>query len=390
MKKEVFRGKHSISVGIIVLLMLLIGACSPGGWGTPPSTTPGKYLYVNNNGISGPNNYVSAFSINSDGSLTELSGSPYATGGSGVGNTYYSANIIALAPTKGLIFATNVGSSTITVFSMNKSDGTLTQVGEPVASGGTMTSGGSVVVGDNENYLFVGNDSTHNISVFSIGASGALTPISGSPFNIGTGTESHEIDGMNIQMSGNILYVADCSANNDIVVLSIATDGSLSPITGSPFAYSAGGFVTSFAFSSSTIGLVGATEGNIASYSIATNGALSFLYSLSTGSHNNQAVSTARNGSLAFVSGGEDSEISVVKVGTDGSLTNITGSPFSTTYDTGGYAVANPAGTFLYVAEPSMSGGAYIEGFNIGADGTLTSIGTTPVTNGFRAGLVIY
>jgi 6-phosphogluconolactonase (cycloisomerase 2 family) len=330
--------------------------------------TLGKYVYVNNDADT---NYVSAFSINTDGTLTELTGSPYATGGAGY-NGYYAANKIALAPVKKLLFASNAADNTITVFSINQTDGTLTLVGTPVASGGTMSSGGSLAVDINENYLFAGNFGEQSIAVFAISTGGGLTPVTGSPFNIG-----ENADGITMNPAGNILY----AIRPTLAVLSVATDGSLSHISGSPFAISG----TSLAFGSSTMLFSAEVGGVLSSYAIDASGAPTLLNTLSIGG-NAQAVTATRNGSLAILSGGGGNQISVVNVAADGTLTQVAGSPFTTAAGMYGYALANPSGTFLYATEITQ-----IEGFSIGADGALTSLGTFPLTNpGYARSLVIY
>lgn len=346
---------------------------------------PGKYVYVNNEASP---NYVSGFSINADGTLTELSGSPYLTGGDGE-PSYYGVNPIAVAPVKGLLFASNLPDSTVSVFSINKNNGTLTLIGTPVASGTEMRSGGALVVSPDEKFLFVGNDGVgssgiSSISVFIIAANGTLTPVTGSPFNVGTSA-----DGISLNLSGNILYVTDPDAVT-LVVLSVANDGSLTPITGSPFAYPVGNQeIASFTLCSSTLGVAGGVGGIITSFSIDATGAPAELATLVTGgSNNNQSVITIRNGSLAVLSGGSDPFISVINVAaSDGALTPVTGSPFATNQDSTGFTAVNPDGTFLYAAETTQ-----IEAFSIAADGALTSIGTYPLTNpGDRTrGIVLY
>jgi len=405
MKNIVCWRKEFFLVGIIVFLMLMMSACSSnesnysfngddthrteqtgiinaltGLLGNNEGETPAtrEYVYVNNF-VYESSNYVSAFSINTDGTLVELAGSPYATGGNGAGaSSSVAINTIAIAPTKRLLFASNVMDSTITVFSINSNDGTLTMIGSPVSSGGSMGDGGTLVA--NDNYLFVGNASTNNISVFSISSTGGLTPVTGSPFNIGGGA-----DGMTLNLSGNILYVADPD-NNILIVLNVAGDGSLSPIAGSPFAYTAdSSLIASFALSSSTIGIAADIDGFLSSYSIDTIGAPTLLNVLNTTASYSQAVSTARNGSLAILSGGQNL-IAVVNVATNGNLTQVVGSPFATATYTSGYAVANPEGTFLYATEENQ-----LEGFSIGANGALTSLGTFPLTNALGpSGIVIY
>lgn len=367
---------HSNGSNLSGVIAIIGGLLGNNGEETPATR---EYVYVNNFVYESPN-YVSAFSINTDGTLIELAGSPYATGGNGAGaSSSFAINTIAIAPTKRLLFASNVMDSTITVFSINNNDGTLTIIGSPVSSGGSMGDGGTLVA--NDNYLFVGNASTNNISVFSMSDSGELTPVTGSPFYIGGAA-----DGMTLNLSGNILYVANPD-NNTLITLNVASNGSLSPIAGSPFAYTADSSqITSFALSSSTIGIAADIDGFLSSYSIDAIGTPTLLNVLNTGVAESQCVTTARNGSIAILSGGGRDRISVANVAANGSLTQVAGSPFATNTITGGYAVANPEGTFLYATEESQ-----LEGFSIGANGALTSLGTFPLTNApAPSGIVIY
>lgn len=364
--------KHLFLV-MVAVAGLLLGGCGSDDANIVILNPSGKYLYVNNDAEV---NYVSGFVINRDGTLTELEGSPYATGGAAAGG-YYASNRIALAPGKGLLFASNVVDSTISVFRVNKLNGTLTQIGAPVASGGNMDSGGSLLVNRSEKFLFAANDTTGSISVFAVSRSGELTPVTGSPFVIGTTT-----NGINLNLADNILYVASGTA---LVAMSVASDGSLSPIAGSPFAYSAGGTLTSFVLGSSTLGLSAATGGMLSSYSIDATGAPTLLNTMNTGTAG-QAVTTTRNGTLAILAGGGGGSISVVNVAADGTLTQVAGSPFATAAGSRGRAVANPKSTFLYASETDR-----VEGFSIDADGVLTSLGTFALTNaGLARSIVIY
>ena len=333
-----------------------------------------KYVYLNNNYPG--TNYVSAFEIKADGTLVQLSGSPYATGGSGSGGGYYAANKMALAPDKGLLFASNVGDNTITVFSIDAGNGALTKIGVPVPSGGSMSLSGSMVVSEDGNYLFVANDSSGNISVLAISGSGGLTPVTGSPFAVGAG------DGMTLNLSGNILYVADAS-HNKLIVLNIANNGSLSHIAGSPFVYTGIGVVTSFALSSSTIGIATAFGGGLSSFSIDSIGAPTLLNSLAA---NGQAVTTARNGSIAILSGGNNSSIETVNVAANGTLTSVAGSPFTTPSPVEGCSVVTPDDRFVYT-----TGVGLIMAFSMDINGALTNIGNYLLTNAsYVFGVVIY
>lgn len=364
-------------LALATLACLLISGC--GGDDTtayiPIIKTSGKFVYVNNDAAT---NYVSAFAINTDGTLEELADSPYATGGLGNEGGYYAANAIALARDKKLLFATNKGEGTISVFSINSSSGALTAIGTPVASGGTMTSSGSMAVDDDENFLFVANSGTNTIAVFAIAADGTLTAVTGSPFDIGTAA-----DGITLNAVGSLLYVAAPNTNS-IIVLDVAADGSLSPIAGSPFPYTASGPITSFTLASSTLGLSGAVGGEIASYLIDETGAPTMVESQAIGL-NAQCVTTVNDGALAILSGGEDS-IYVLSLAADGTMTQVTGSPFATDGLTSGYAVATPNNKFLYATEVYQ-----IEAFGIDSAGALTSLGVYPLSNpGYAMSLTIY
>jgi 6-phosphogluconolactonase (cycloisomerase 2 family) len=361
---------------------LLLGGCGDDNDTIVVVPYNGKYLYVNNSATA---NAVSGFAIKTNGTLEELVGSPFVTGGVGSAD-YYAANPIAIARSKKLLFAANTSDSTVTSFTINSITGELTAVGLPVASGGTMGSSGSLAVDDDENFLFVGNDSTDNISVFSIATNGELTPIAASPFSIGL---ADGVDGITLNAVGTALYVSAANSNQ-IVVMDVASTGTLTHIAGSPFDYTAGQTITSFVLASSTRGFSGATGGVLASYSIDSIGVPTLIDSLILGA-NSQAISTARRGKLAFLSGGGASQISVVQVDSDGMLTEVTGSPFTTAMTTAGYAIANPSGKYLYVTEGVFGTESQIEAFTIDSAGALTSINIYPLTNpGFATGVVIY
>lgn len=373
------RGLKHLFLAVVVVAGLLLGGCgSDDNYPIIIAPYAGKFVYVNNDGVA---NAVSAFAIQGNGSLLEVDGSPFLTGGAGGAGGFFAANPIAIARSKNLLFAANKADSTVTVFTINPGTGALTMVGLPVASGGTMDSSGSLAVDPASKFLFVANELTNDISVFSIAANGELTPVAGSPFALGAGLDA---DGITLNALGNKLYVAAPTVNV-LAVLDVDANGALTPIAGSPFAYTAGGSITSFVLNASNRGLSGATSGVLTSYSIDSVGAPTVIDSLVLGG-NIQAISTARGGSLAILSGGYADSISVVRVAADGFLTPVTGSPFVTAAITSGYAIANPSGTHLYATESEQ-----IEAFAIDGAGALTPINTYPLTNpGFATGLVIY
>jgi len=381
MKSTLCWGRKFISIGMIFLLMQLFSACTPGGNG-PTGSSPSKFVYANLD--ESTNNYVAGYSINSDGTLTELSGSPFATGGAGINGGWFGAKAIAIAHKKNLLFVSNKHDNTITVFSIDPSTGVLTAVGSPVSSGGTMSSSGSLAVDANDNFLFIGNNGSNNISVFSIASNGTLTAVTASPFTLSTDSS---INGIALNTSGDKLFVAQMDGNT-MAVLSVAPNGTLTEVSASPFPYTGNGKIASIAFVSDSLGLSAAYApidvNDLTSYSIDANGVPTVVDSLAL-NNNNQCVTVTPSGNFAVVSGGNVTKISVIQVASSGTLTQVSGSPFTTKANTSGYAVVSSSDKYVYATEWSQ-----VEAFSMDSAGTLTSLGTYSTSAIRMGGIEIY
>src|SRR5262245_52181172 len=92
------------------------------------------FVYTNNDRTP---NSVSAFSAAANGSLSPVPGSPFLTGGNGVGGGFFAADRITTAVVKDFLYAANAGTNTVSAFLINPSTGVLTVVpGSPFATGG--------------------------------------------------------------------------------------------------------------------------------------------------------------------------------------------------------------------------------------------------------------
>src|ERR1019366_4787772 len=196
------------------------------------------YLLVTNN----YGNNVSVFSIDSStGALSEVAGSPFYANSD--------PSEILITPSGKFVYVTNPGGhGMVTAFSFSNSDGKLTEVsGSPFISGlGAV----GLAVDGSERFLYVANPSasnlppfsstTGNISGFNIdSATGALTPILGSPFTstVGTGPSALTVD-----PSGRFVYAVTEGSSSAIWCFAITpTNGQLVAVTSSPFSLTAGG-----------------------------------------------------------------------------------------------------------------------------------------------------
>jgi 6-phosphogluconolactonase len=132
----------------------------------------GKFLYASDYDVPGG---VFAFNINPDGSLTPVPGSPFLVPGP-TGSDYQPVGIV---DTGKYVYIALSNSNQIAGFSVNSTTGALTPLtGSPFATGN-----GPVFLARTGKYLYTENQLDGTISGFVIDErSGALTPVEGSPF----------------------------------------------------------------------------------------------------------------------------------------------------------------------------------------------------------------
>jgi len=275
-----------------------------------------RFLYVNNNTRT---NSVTAYKVAQDGSLTELPGSPFPTGGGG-----------------GDIGFEVLGAAAVTAFGK----------------------------------LYVSNSTTHSVSAFDINSDGSLTPLPGSPYNTGTEVAA----GLAVEPIRKILYVSStCSVT---AAFKIQADGTLAPLTASPFGPFLGtGFMSvitkdgKYLFSDCRTEYVGSLaiqpEG-----SLIENPGSPFA----AGTFNNHGLALSNDDTLLFVCGGADPHITVFSVSPGGTLTQVPGSPFPSLVDNPDLCVVHPTVNLLFVAD-ALSGGLNFAAFIIESGGVLTPAG---------------
>jgi 6-phosphogluconolactonase len=338
-----------------------------------------QFVYTNNQ--SQPNT-VTGFLVNSDGSLTQVAGSPFATGANGQNGADQSLAVTTL-PDKNYLYAANGADGTISGFSIDPATGNLSQVPASPFTTNNQAANYSLAIGPDNRFLFVASDASPLIHVFTISPeTGGLHQVSGSPFSF-----SNPFFALKVSANGQFLFAGN---QREIAVFQIAQNGSLSVVPGSPFA--ANGFVQ--AEETNCAGnLVFVASGGIDVYSLGSDGSLTpvpgspFPNGSTSGS-----VDLVLSPSNQFLFVSESNElsgsgaVSALDVSAHGRLALVKGSPFPVEDVNAGIAITSK-GDFLYTVL-FISG--EVDGRRVGADGTLTPVPGTPFNTGGNsiAGLV--
>jgi 6-phosphogluconolactonase (cycloisomerase 2 family) len=263
---------------------------------------------------------------------------------------------IAITPAVDALFVANNGGNSVTGYQIN-SDGSLT-VGNTYNVG---TSPMGLTVDSSGKFLFVANQGSSNVSVFSISGNN-LTAVAGSPFTTiapGTTTPTGPTS-VAAPPAGNYLYVGNQFTNTISAFSYDTSSGALTAVAGSPYA-----------------SCVSATTACIAPSALEI-------------SPNGQFLLVANSGSNNVSSFG----ICVIQSATcatpDGTMTAVSGSPFTAGGEPSSIAF-DPGFNYVYVVDKQYNQVSEYS-FSTGT-GALTplstatvSTGTTPVSIAVRSG----
>lgn len=337
-------------------------------------------VYTMSNVATG--NSVLQFNRAADGTLT-AAGS-FATGGLGAGRGLGNQNALVLNKDRRWLFAVNAGSNEISVFAVKQSGLELV---DKVASGGTRPV--SLTVDDNLLYV-LNAGGTDNITGFTIGRRGKLSPLPGSTRLLsGTGTAPAQVQ---FNPKGNVLVVTE-KATNLIDTYTVGDDG----LATGPFIHASAG-VTPFGFAFDRRGRLlvadaagGATgASSVSSYRVSGNGNIQAINpTVATTETAACWVVVSNDGRFAYTTNAGSGSLSGYRIAQDGSLTLRDAD--GRTGDTGaGSAPLDMSlsrdGRYLYTLN---SGHGAIGAFAVGTDGALVAIpgiGGLPVgANGLAA-----
>src|SRR4051794_40828802 len=255
---------------VVVALAAFAAAAGPASATTSPVV---GHVYVNDN--TAVANTVAGFDRHADGSLTPISGSPFATGGAGTGATVASQGALQMSDDGKYLLAVDAGSSEISVLRILH-DGALRQIpGGPVPSGGLEPV--SISVHGRLAYVANGGDGGSNYTGFTLNGGGRLRPLAASTVPLPDGSEPGDV--LFNSTGTNLLGVR---VNTSLIdSFAVGSDGRLDAAPGSPFAaQGAGPFGSEFRPTNPSQVFVsnahnGIGDGTVSAFDVATDGSLS-------------------------------------------------------------------------------------------------------------------
>jgi 6-phosphogluconolactonase (cycloisomerase 2 family) len=358
---------------LATMLLLVMALLSP-----LAAQAQGNYVYVNNQAAA---NTVSGYSVSATGALTQLSGSPFSTGGVGANVVCYGLNRIVLSPVNNLLFVANTGDRTITSFQINPATGILTRVaGSPFPTSLTLDSCQGISLAATPDGNFLVASSNGQIQTFAIAANGALTSQGLTPNCCSPNA------GMVISPNGQFLAISNQTSVSMFtlseVTVNLQLTLQLTPVSGSPFAKTGSGSLSGLDFSCAADRLyTGEATGSPAladawtvdnSVGTATSGVLTPVPGtpFTSSGNNSNLVLYSPDNTLLFQSNQFTNSINSFTVNPDGSLVNVGKFGGTTQVHTPAGMATDATGTFLYVADDAFG----VAVFRIGQGGVLASL----------------
>jgi hypothetical protein len=376
---------YSILILIILFTIFVAGAMAQG-----------KFIYTNNNRKN--HNSVSGFKVNPDGSINLLPGMPVPTGdGGGVPGDSLIANDKIVATMKGpYLFASNAENQTIASYRINAVTGELTFIDRADIGGENLIEEISMAVTPNEQYLYAGNSNHDHLHALRINNDGILTEIETEQLADGLNPT-----GLKISPDGRFLaaqiHVGNADLEGRIAMFSIAANGEITPVPGSPFKGSNSGKVLQGVFNCEgnlffvTKGIVNKLTIDV--FNVSPNGSLSLIDQAPFSFPNYEPGATLAitpNGKYLYVATSFPPSVHALKIKPGGQLEVVVFSPFPTSYDEDhlGSLTVDATGKYLFLTYINQR----VESLLIESDGSLSIVkggfgGTNEDNGGFQSSL---
>lgn len=314
---------------------------------------------------------IYAFRINAtNGAGSLLIGSPFVAKTSSTAATAPSS--IVLHPSNRFVYVANQDTSTISQFKIDPLTGALTEVlpRTPLVttSGAVGLSPAVLTMDSGGKFLFVGNQITNDVWVFSIGSSGALTFVSSAQL-------AAPPSGLTLAVAANFLYVPvqDFSA---LYVFSVSS-GTLTQV-GAPIVLNGGVGQPGIDPQAHFLYVPNPTLNTVTVLLIQQDGTLLQGPGLFATGTTPVAVATNTTGAFVYVANFGSANISQFQVDTTtGALTALTTASVTTGTRPTSFVV-DPTAKFIFVIN---EGSSSVSEFTFSTDGTLASTGNALQVN---------
>ena len=340
---------------------------------SPHTSTTTGHAYVNDN--SAGVNTIAAFDRHPDGSLTPIKGSPFISGGAGLGAGLGSQGAIQLSPNGKFLLAVDAGSNQISVLKIT-SNGVPVPFGQPVPSGGVEPV--SIAV-NRYGLVYVANvgNGGSNYSGFFLTPGGHLIPL---PYTTVPVPEGSGVGDVLFNSTGDRL-VGTRDNPSLIDSFTVRLDGRITAAPGSPFtAQSLGPIGAEFRPTDPSQLYVsnahaGAGRGTVSAFDVSRRGVLSSIGNSPVPDFQTAPcwVEISHDGKYLFAVNTGSSNLSRYSISRGGVLTLLGTTPFNN--GTGAVdARLSPDGKFLYV---TGGRGLVLSAFAVD-DGNLTELPSSP------------
>ncbi|MFN0303449.1 MAG: lactonase family protein [Burkholderiales bacterium] len=369
--------KNLITNGLLAMTIALVGAVNPAVADSNEKAI--RAVYALSNTTAG--NEVIVFRRSADGGLTPAG--RVATHGLGSGGGLGNQGALALSRNGEWLFAVNAGSNDISVLAVRQ-DGL--RLVSRIGSGGirpvSLTLHGDI--------LYVLNaGGTNNVTGFTIGDHGTLSPIPGSTKPLSAASTAPAQ--VQFDPEGELLVVTE-KATNKIVLYKVedgVADGPLvrDSVGATPFGFAfdkRGTLIVSEAFGGAP------NRSALSSYKIPDDTTVLQLVSGSVGTNQTAAcwVVITKNGRFAYTTNTGSGTVSGYRIGKDGELRLLNADGRTAVIGAGSGptdAALSTNSRFLYVLNPGIGS---VSGFRVEADGSLSSVGNATGIPASATGLV--
>jgi 6-phosphogluconolactonase len=289
------------------------------------------YTYLNDNTATA--NTIAGFDRHADGSLTPMTGSPFAAGGAGLGAGLASQGAIQVTSDGRYLLAVDAGSNQISVLRIT-AGGVPVLVGQPVSSGGVQPV--SVAVSET-GLVYVANSGTggSGYSGFRLNPAGKLIPVPHSTVAVPDGSGLGDVF---FNSTGDRL-VGTLTGTSQIDSFVVLPNGRLLAAPGSPY--------------------TGQGLGQLGSEFSPANPSQLFV----SNAHNGAGLGT----------------VSAYRDGFSGQLTPVGSSPYADGQTAPCWVEISHDGRYLFTVN---TGSGNISSYAISQDGSLSLIGSFPITGG--------